>query len=141
MPVALYCFLRHCAFKIIFFVYSLFWYSILFRFYGRIAINPNSHDEETLNAIKENGQGLKDISGERIWMELKRILEGNFAGELMLAILECDLGPYIGKKWWIKIWNHFFFVYHIRMCFIRKLWNITVLIQYFKFYVNNTDLW
>lgn len=76
----------------------LCYFSIYFRFYGRIAINPNSHDEETLKAIKENGQGLKDISGERIWMELKRILEGNFAGELIKTILECDLGTYIGKS-------------------------------------------
>lgn len=44
-----------------------------------------------------NGKGLEDISGERIWMELKKILEGNFAGELLMKILDCELGKYIGE--------------------------------------------
>jgi tRNA nucleotidyltransferase (CCA-adding enzyme) len=40
--------------------------------------------------------GLERISGERIWVELKKILMGKFAGDLMLTILECGLGKYIG---------------------------------------------
>lgn len=67
-----------------------------FRFYGRIAKAPNNHEELTLKSIEENVQGLGSISGERIWMELKKILEGNFAGEIMLTIIECGLSPYIG---------------------------------------------
>ncbi|CAH1971642.1 unnamed protein product [Acanthoscelides obtectus] len=67
-----------------------------FRFYGRIAIEPNNHEAETLKAIKENASGLENISGERIWMEMKKILEGKFAGELMLAIVKCGIAPYIG---------------------------------------------
>lgn len=74
-------------------------YSCLFvcRFYGRIALEANNHDQSTLEAIRSNAAGLKGISGERIWMELKKILEGNYAGELMIIMLENCIGPYIGK--------------------------------------------
>lgn len=67
------------------------------RFYGRIASEANNHDQITLEAIRNNVAGLKDISGERIWMELKKILEGNYAGELMITMLENGIGSYIGK--------------------------------------------
>ncbi|GJQ79227.1 hypothetical protein Trydic_g5471 [Trypoxylus dichotomus] len=67
-----------------------------FRFYGRIAKTPNDHEEVTLEAIRRCASGLKNISGERIWMELKQILEGNFAGELLMTIIECGVAPYIG---------------------------------------------
>ncbi|XP_063932982.1 CCA tRNA nucleotidyltransferase 1, mitochondrial-like [Zophobas morio] len=67
-----------------------------FRFYGKISKEPDQHDEETLKAIRDNKEGLKNVSGERIWMELKKTLEGKFAGELLLKIIECGLGPLIG---------------------------------------------
>ncbi len=38
-----------------------------FRFYGRISSNEDEHDPVTLNAIKENVEGMAMISGERIW--------------------------------------------------------------------------
>lgn len=68
-----------------------------FRFYGRIAKEPNAHEGTILKTIQQNGDGLQRISGERIWMELKQILEGNFAGHLLQMILHCRLGPYIGR--------------------------------------------
>ncbi|KAJ8925634.1 hypothetical protein NQ315_009479 [Exocentrus adspersus] len=67
-----------------------------FRFYGRIAQEPNNHEVETLKAIKENASGLQNVSGERIWTELKKILEGNYAGDLMLTIVGNDIAPFIG---------------------------------------------
>ncbi|XP_050315970.1 CCA tRNA nucleotidyltransferase 1, mitochondrial isoform X2 [Anthonomus grandis grandis] len=67
-----------------------------FRFYGRISLERNKHEEETLTAIKDNGSGLERIAGERIWTELKKILEGNFAGDLMQVIVQCGLSKYIG---------------------------------------------
>lgn len=67
-----------------------------FRFYGRIAEQPNLHDEETITAIKENIQGLQDISGERIWSEWSKILSGNYVKELTLKMLECDIARYVG---------------------------------------------
>nr|KAF6476700.1 tRNA nucleotidyl transferase 1 [Rousettus aegyptiacus] len=47
-----------------------------FRFYGRIVDKPGDHDAETLEAIAENAKGLAGISGERIWVELKKMLVG-----------------------------------------------------------------
>eukprot|EP00069_Balaena_mysticetus_P000097 bmy_00006T0 len=38
---------------------------------------PGDHDPETLEAIAENAKGLAGISGERIWVDLKKILTGN----------------------------------------------------------------
>lgn len=68
-----------------------------FRFYGRIAEKPNNHEESTLNVIRNNAEGLQQVSGERIWMELKKTLQGNFAGSLLKIILNVGVGKYIGK--------------------------------------------
>ncbi|XP_012525031.2 CCA tRNA nucleotidyltransferase 1, mitochondrial [Monomorium pharaonis] len=67
-----------------------------FRFYGRIMDNPDQHDETTIKALRENIDGLQQISGERIWSEWSKILTGNFALELTLKLLECGAGKYIG---------------------------------------------
>ncbi|XP_065347466.1 CCA tRNA nucleotidyltransferase 1, mitochondrial isoform X1 [Cloeon dipterum] len=67
-----------------------------FRFYGRISEEANSHDSETLNAIRNNVSGLSRISGERIWMELRKILEGNYAGELINVMIEIGIPEFIG---------------------------------------------
>lgn len=67
-----------------------------FRFYGRIAETPNNHDKETIDAITENMSGLAKISGERIWSELRKILKGNFAVELMEEMIKCGIPKYIG---------------------------------------------
>ncbi|XP_076234484.1 CCA tRNA nucleotidyltransferase 1, mitochondrial [Calliopsis andreniformis] len=67
-----------------------------FRFYGRIAEQPDSHDETTIMAIKENIDGLERISGERIWTEWSKILSGNYAKELTLKMLECGIAKYVG---------------------------------------------
>jgi tRNA nucleotidyltransferase (CCA-adding enzyme) len=68
-----------------------------FRFYGRIATQADQHDIETLHTIKSNARGLGQISGERLWVEVKKILEGKFAGELMLKMIECEISKFIGK--------------------------------------------
>ncbi|KAK6180846.1 hypothetical protein SNE40_008824 [Patella caerulea] len=67
-----------------------------FRFYGRIASNPNSHDAETLEAIRNNAQGLAGISGERIWMELRKIITGSYADYIMETMMSLGLTPYMG---------------------------------------------
>lgn len=67
-----------------------------FRFYGRIAETPSEHDESTLKAIMENAEGLTGISGERIWMELKKIVVGNHAGSIMKTMVETGVTKYIG---------------------------------------------
>lgn len=67
-----------------------------FRFYGRIAKSPNEHDDATLKAIKENAEGLSGISGERIWMEMKKIVVGNFAGSIVKCMVETGIVKYLG---------------------------------------------
>ncbi len=67
-----------------------------FRFYGRISMQADAHEDDTIAAIKENVAGLYIVSGERIWMELAKILKGNYAGELLTKIVECGLSKHCG---------------------------------------------
>ncbi|XP_064483449.1 CCA tRNA nucleotidyltransferase 1, mitochondrial-like [Ornithodoros turicata] len=67
-----------------------------FRFYGRIAVEPDSHDPGILTAIRENVGGLAGISGERLWTELKKILAGNYSKELVGRIIDLGIAPFLG---------------------------------------------
>lgn len=67
------------------------------RFYGRVAVEPDDHEPETLAAIRENGHGLASISGERIWVELKKMVVGNYAAHLLELMYTLDLAQYIGE--------------------------------------------
>lgn len=69
-----------------------------FRFYGRIAPNVNNHEHETLVTIKEQASGLQNIAVERIWVEVSKILVGNYAPELLRLMYELDVAKNIGKK-------------------------------------------
>lgn len=73
-----------------------------FRFYGRIAEKPDNHEEHTLNVIRNNAEGLQQVSGERIWMELKKTLQGNFAGSLLNIMLQVGVEKYIGEYLKVK---------------------------------------
>ncbi|VUZ40941.1 unnamed protein product [Hymenolepis diminuta] len=59
-----------------------------FRFFARLAKNPDEHDEATLKAIKENSKGLTMVAGERIWTELKMIFLYPFAPTLLRFMAE-----------------------------------------------------
>lgn len=80
-----------------------------FRFYGKIADKPDNHEENTLEVLKNNVKGLQNISGERIWVELKKMLQGNFAGNLLKTMIDVGVGEYIG--------NNICFLYNNRKCF------------------------
>ncbi|XP_034441679.1 CCA tRNA nucleotidyltransferase 1, mitochondrial [Hippoglossus hippoglossus] len=67
-----------------------------FRFYGRVAVEPDDHEPETLTAIRENGRGLAAISGERIWVELKKMVVGDHAAHLLELMYKLELAQYIG---------------------------------------------
>ncbi|KAL1782878.1 CCA tRNA nucleotidyltransferase 1, mitochondrial, partial [Sigmodon hispidus] len=67
-----------------------------FRFCGQIVDEPGDHDRETLEAISENAKGLAGISGERIWVELKKILTGGHVNHLIHLIYDLDVAPHIG---------------------------------------------
>lgn len=68
-----------------------------FRFYGRTADEPDRHDRQTLEAIAQNIDGLQKMSGERIWGEVKKILQGRFGKELLLELIACGAAPHIGE--------------------------------------------
>lgn len=67
-----------------------------FRFYGRIAREPDSHCPHVLESIRANTDGLDRISGERIWTELQKIIPGNFGGELLIKMVELGVGKHVG---------------------------------------------
>lgn len=67
-----------------------------FRFYGRIAREDTQHEKHTLEAIRNNVDGLSRISGERIWSEMQKIVVGNLAEEMVLEMINCGLAPYCG---------------------------------------------
>lgn len=67
-----------------------------FRFCARISPDPNVHEPDTEEAIRENIEGLSRISGERIWLELKQILSNRHAGTLLETMLRLGIGPHIG---------------------------------------------
>lgn len=72
-------------------------YECLFcRFYGRICQSAHNHDSDTLAAIKENAAGLRNVSVERIWLEMNRILVGNLAPHLIHLMYELGVSPNIG---------------------------------------------
>ncbi|KAM4612988.1 CCA tRNA nucleotidyltransferase 1, mitochondrial isoform 1-T2 [Polymixia lowei] len=67
-----------------------------FRFYGRVALEPGDHEVETLDAIREHACGLAGISGERIWVELKKMVVGSHAAHLLELMYNLGLAQYIG---------------------------------------------
>ncbi|KAF2359108.1 Poly A polymerase head domain [Trinorchestia longiramus] len=67
-----------------------------FRFYGRIAKSSDGHSASVLECITRNAEGLARISGERIWSELQKIIVGNYGGQLVQKMIDCNLGPHIG---------------------------------------------
>lgn len=69
-----------------------------FRFYGRLVPSADAHDADTLEAIRDLGAGLKRISVERIWMEMKKILLGNHAPSLIVLMKDLGVARHIGEQ-------------------------------------------
>ncbi|KAJ3602233.1 hypothetical protein NHX12_029992 [Muraenolepis orangiensis] len=67
-----------------------------FRFYGRVVLEPGEHEPETLDAIQDNAAGLAGVSGERIWVELKKMLVGSHADHLLELMHGLGLTPFMG---------------------------------------------
>ena len=68
------------------------------RFFGRISQSQDGHDEDTLAAIRETVNGLKGISVERIWLEMKRIVVGNYAPRLLAMMYDLGVAQNIGRR-------------------------------------------
>jgi len=61
-----------------------------FRFQGRL--NGPSWDQETMDAVARNAQGLANISGERVWMEMEKILSRpNSRAEVLKRMDQTDV--------------------------------------------------
>lgn len=65
-------------------------------FYGRICDDVDKHDPDTIDAICQNIDGLQKISGERIFTELKKTIQGKFGIDLFTKLIECGAARYIG---------------------------------------------
>lgn len=63
-----------------------------------MALEPDGHKPETLAAIRQNGRGLAAISGERIWVELKKTVVGNHAAHLLELMYRLEVAQYIGER-------------------------------------------
>ena len=67
-----------------------------FRFFGRIADDDTKFDERSIDVISNNFQGLRNVSGERIHIEMERIFTGNYVVKILRKMHECGLFPIIG---------------------------------------------
>lgn len=68
-----------------------------FRFYGRISSSADMHDADTLEAIRELGDGLERISVERVWAEMQKILVGNHIPSLVVLMHKLGITRHIGR--------------------------------------------
>jgi len=68
-----------------------------FRFYGRLSSITSAHESPTLDAIHRHRLGLDQISGERIWDELKKILVNSPSNaHILLEMHRLQLLPLCG---------------------------------------------
>lgn len=74
-------------------------FCVVNRFYGKVALKPDEHEPQTLEAIRANSSGLAAISGERIWVELKKIVIGHHAAQLLEMMYSLGLAYYIGESY------------------------------------------
>lgn len=62
-----------------------------------MSVKAGEHDPAPLEVIWENARSLAAISGERIWVELKKMVVGNHAAHLLKVMYELGLAQYIGE--------------------------------------------
>jgi len=65
-----------------------------FRFQGRL--DTPTFDRETMNAIANNTEGLKQLSVERVWMEMGKILSGSNIQQILGAMQKAGVLGAIG---------------------------------------------
>jgi tRNA nucleotidyltransferase (CCA-adding enzyme) len=65
-----------------------------FRFVGRMG--SVVFDADAVRAIQRNATGLQKVSGERVWMELEKILTGNNLEEVLLSMQETGVLSVVG---------------------------------------------
>ena len=65
-----------------------------FRFQGRLS--TPSWNEETLKTISSNVKGLQNISAERIWQEMSKVLAGNNVANVLTHMTKSGVSKVIG---------------------------------------------
>lgn len=70
-----------------------------FRFLARFG-SISAQDAYTLEAIRENAHGLKQISGERIWSEIKKIVSHDRAIDMMGLMASTQVLDHCGMETW-----------------------------------------
>jgi len=65
-----------------------------FRFQGRLS--TPSWNEDTLKAISSNVKGLQNISAERIWQEMSKVLAGNNVANVLTHMTKSGVSKIIG---------------------------------------------
>jgi hypothetical protein len=98
------------------------------RFFGRLSLDPHAHEADILEAIRKCSAALIgieksffndnllsemiDVPGEKIWIELKLILRGRYAGHIMKTILKQQFAPILGaRRCFFLFYSSFSFVF------------------------------
>lgn len=71
----------------------------IFRAFRFSSEHGFSIEENTLRAIRDCRGGLRSLSRERIFTELRRTLMGDFASEALKLLCECGLMPFIFEEY------------------------------------------
>ena len=67
-----------------------------FRFYSRISLSADQHMPDHLEAIQKYGKGLAQMSGERVWTELAKIIDQRFNFEFFQLSYKLGIAQFIG---------------------------------------------
>jgi tRNA nucleotidyltransferase (CCA-adding enzyme) len=65
-----------------------------FRFQGRLS--TPTWDEDTLNAISTHAEGIAQVSAERIWQEMSKVLAGNNVANVLDHMTKTGVSKVIG---------------------------------------------
>lgn len=65
-----------------------------FRFYARFG--RKEHEEETVKAMTDNVDGLANISGERIWSEMKKTLSQRNCNKVIPLLFQANVATHMG---------------------------------------------
>uniref|UniRef100_A0A4W5QG71 tRNA nucleotidyltransferase/poly(A) polymerase RNA and SrmB- binding domain-containing protein n=1 Tax=Hucho hucho TaxID=62062 RepID=A0A4W5QG71_9TELE len=69
-------------------------------------VKAGEHDPVTPEAIRENAHGLAAISGEHIWVELKKMVLGTHAAHSLEVMYELGLAQHTGEVESPQCWQH-----------------------------------
>jgi len=64
-----------------------------------------------------------DVPGEKIWIELKLILRGRYAGHIMRTILQQQFAPILGaRRCFLLFYSNFLVFFSFEKVYLNHLW-------------------